>query len=100
MPGAAVNSQNGLRYLWYYYRDIAKKYRAFDIGLPTESNIVDYIETMIKMMPEIEKKEQGLEIQLSSKWLKAYLKRAGELRPQLVNNAVIKANPSTSLILY
>lgn len=87
MPGAAVNSQNGLRYLWYYYRDIAKKYRAFDIGLPTESNIVDYIETMIKMMPEIERKEQGLEIQLSSKWLKAYLKRAGELRPQLVNNA-------------
>jgi hypothetical protein len=55
---------------------------------------------MIKMMPEIERKEQGLEIQLSSKWLKAYLKRAGELRPQLVNNAVIKANPSTSLILY
>jgi hypothetical protein len=51
------------------------------------------------MMPEIERKEQGLEIQLS-KWLKAYLKRAGELRPQLVNNAVIKANPSTSLILY
>jgi hypothetical protein len=87
MPGAAVNSQNGLRYLWYYYRDVAKKYRAFDIGAPTESNIVDYIETMIKMMPEIERKEQGLEIQLSSKWLKAYLKRAGELRPQLVNNA-------------
>jgi hypothetical protein len=87
MPGANVNSQNGLRYLWYYYRDVAKKYRAFDIGAPTEANIVDYIETMIKMMPEIERKEQGLEIQLSSKWLKAYLKRAGELRPQLVNNA-------------
>jgi hypothetical protein len=26
---------------------------------------VDYIETMIEMMPEIERKEQGLEIQLS-----------------------------------
>jgi hypothetical protein len=86
-PGAAVNSQNGLRYLWYYYRDVAKKYRAFDIGAPTEANIVDYINTMIEMMPEIERKEQGLEIQLSSKWLKAYLKRAGELRPQLVNTA-------------
>lgn len=88
MPGAAVNSQNGLRYLWHYYRDVAKQYRAFDIGAPTESNIVDYINTMIEMMPEIERKEQGLEIQLSSKWLKAYLKRAGELRPQLVNNAM------------
>ena len=87
MPGAAVNSQNGLRYLWYYYRDVKKQYQAFDIGAPTEANIVDYINTMIEMMPEIERKEQGLEIQLSSKWLKAYLKRAGELRPQLVNNA-------------
>lgn len=87
MPGAAVNSQNGLRYLWHYYRDVVKQYRPFDIGAPTESNIVDYINTMIEMMPEIERKEQGLEIQLSSKWLKAYLKRAGELRPQLVNNA-------------
>lgn len=88
MPGAAVNSQNGLRYLWYHYRDVKKQYRAFDIGAPTESNIVDYINTMIEMMPEIERKEQGLEIQLSSKWLKAYMKRAGELRPQLVNNAM------------
>jgi len=87
MPGAAVNSQNGLRYLWYYFRDVKQQYRAFDIGVPTESNIVDYINTMIEMMPEIERKEQGLEIQLSSKWLKAYMKRAGELRPQLVNNA-------------
>ena len=87
MPGAAVNSQNGLRYLWYYFRDVKKQYRAFDIGAPTESNIVDYINTMIEMMPEIERKEQGLEIQLSSKWLKAYLKRAGELRPQIINNA-------------
>jgi hypothetical protein len=51
------------------------------------------------MMPEIEKKEQGLEIQLSSKWLKAYLKRAGELRPQLVNNAVIKAEYQSNSLL-
>jgi hypothetical protein len=59
MPGAAVNSQNGLRYLWYYYRDIAKKYRAFDIGLPTESNIVDYIETMIKMSQRLKERARS-----------------------------------------
>lgn len=82
MPGAAVNSQNGLRYLWWLFRDVKKQYQAFDIGAPTEANIVDYITTMIEMMPEIERKEQGLEIQLSSKWLKAYLKRAGELYPK------------------
>jgi hypothetical protein len=86
-PGANVNSQNGLRYLWYHYRDVEKKYRPFDIGAPTEANIVDHINTMIELMPEIERKEQGWEIELSSKWLKAYLKRAGELRPQLVNVA-------------
>lgn len=86
-PGANVNSQNGLRYLWYYYRDVEKKYRAFDIGAPTESNIVDHINTLIEMMPEIERKEQGLEIQMSSRWCKAYCKRAGELRPQVVNTA-------------
>ncbi|OYX86795.1 MAG: hypothetical protein B7Y83_00205 [Flavobacteriales bacterium 32-34-25] len=84
-PGAAVNSQNGLRYLWYYYRDVAKKYRAFDIGLPTEANIVDYINTMIELIPEIERKEQGLEIQLSQRWMTAYSKRAGDLYPKLFN---------------
>lgn len=83
-PGAAVNSQNGLRYLWNKAIQDGK-YRTFDIGAPTESNIVDYINTMIEMMPEVERKEQGLEIQLSSKWLKAYLKRAGELYPKLYN---------------
>lgn len=83
--GAAVNSQNGLRYLWYKHRDVDQKYRPFDIGAPTESNIVDYINTMIEMMPEAERKEQGLEIQLSSKWLKAYVKRAGELYPKQYN---------------
>ena len=83
-PGAAVNSQNGLRYLWEKAKE-SGKYRPFDIGAPTESNIVDYINTMIEMMPEIERKEQGLEIQMSSKWLKAYLKRAGELYPKMYN---------------
>jgi hypothetical protein len=84
VAGAAVNSQNGLRYLWAKAKE-SGKYRPFDIGAPTESNIVDYVNTMIEMMPEIERKEQGLEIQLSSKWLKAYLKRAGELYPKLYN---------------
>lgn len=77
--GAAVNSQNGLRYLFLYYRDIAKKYRAFDLPAPTEENIVDYIEDMIKMIPEDDRDVQGMEIGLSPKWLKAYRERAGIL---------------------
>ena len=78
-PGAAVNSQNGLRYLWYYYRDVEKKYRAFDLGVPTDANIKDYIEDMIKRIPEEERGQEGMEIQLSDRWMKAYRKRAGEL---------------------
>ena len=77
--GAAVNSQNGLLYLWYYYREIAKKYRPFDMGAPTDANIKDYIEDMIKRIPENERKEEGYEIELSDRWMKAYRKRAGEL---------------------
>lgn len=85
VPGRAVNSQNGLRYLWYKYRDIEKKYRAFDIGAPTDANIVDYIEQMILLIPEIDRKEPGMEIQLSSRWFKAYLKRAGDMYPKMYN---------------
>ncbi|MFL9844731.1 hypothetical protein [Flavobacterium rhizosphaerae] len=78
-PGANVNSQNGLRYLWWYYRDVLKKYRPFNIGLPTEANIVDYIEKAILMIPEENRKDQGLEIQISDRWKRAYNKKAGEI---------------------
>lgn len=91
-PGAAVNSQNGLRYLYWYHKEVSKKYRPFDIGAPTDANIVDHINTLIEMMPEIERKEQGLEIQLSSRWLKAYMKRAGELYPKLYSTDQGKMN--------
>lgn len=93
-PGAAVNSQNGLRYLYWYHKEISKKYRPFDIGAPTEANIVDYVNTMIELMPEIERKEQGLEFELSSRWLKAYMKRAGELYPKLYSTDQGKMNYS------
>lgn len=81
--GASVNSQNGLLFLWWYYRDVMKQYRPFTSGallggLPTPSNIVDYVEEMILSIPEDYRKMQGLEIQLSDKWMKAYRKRAVE----------------------
>jgi hypothetical protein len=81
-PGKAENSQNGLLFLWWYYRDVLKKFRPFTTGLPagvpTESNIVDYIEEMIMGIPEDYRGMEGLEIQLSEKWEKAYRKRAAE----------------------
>jgi hypothetical protein len=76
-PGASVNSQDGLRFLFWYHRDITKKYRAFDLGVPTDVNIVDYVKDLILSIPEIERSEEGLELGLSQAWLDAYRVRAG-----------------------
>jgi len=78
LTGLNVNSQNGIRALWYYYRDIEKKYKAFDIGEPTKQNIVDYIKTMIEMIPLNKRNQQGWEIQLSSDLMLWYAERAGD----------------------
>ncbi|GAB3708567.1 hypothetical protein [Flavobacterium koreense] len=78
LTGLNVNSQNGLRALWYYYRDIEKKYKAFDIGEPTKENIVDYVKTMIEMIPLHKRNQQGWEIQLSSDLMLWYAERAGD----------------------
>lgn len=77
-PGDNLNSQNGLRYLWWYYRDVVQKYRPFNIGKLTEANIVDKIELLISQIPEEERKNQGFEIQISAKWKTAYDNKAGE----------------------
>lgn len=79
LTGDNVNSQNGLRWLWWYFRDVEKKYKPFDIGEPTPENIVDYVEQMISGIPEHKRNQQGYEIQLSHAWLKLYRSRAGEL---------------------
>lgn len=78
LTGLNVNSQNGIRSLWYYYRDIEKKYKAFDIGEPTKENIVDYVKTMIEMIPLHKRNQQGWEIQMSTDMLLWYKERAGE----------------------
>lgn len=83
--GAAINSQNGLMYLFQQFRDVKKKYRAFDIGLPTKENIVDYIKTMIELMPEEERHTPGLEIGLSFEKLQWYRERAGLLYQHLAS---------------
>lgn len=76
-PGAAVNSQDGLRFLFWYHRDVTKKYRAADLGVPTEANIVDYVKSLIMSIPEVDRSKEGLELGLSQAWLDAYRVRAG-----------------------
>lgn len=79
IPGAAVNSQDGLRFLFWYHRDVTKKYRATDLGAPTEDNIVDYVRNLILSVPELERSQQGLEFGLSQAWLDAYRVKAGPI---------------------
>lgn len=78
-PGQAVNSQSGLLWLWWYYRDVTKQIRPFNMGVPTDSGIVDYIRTMIERIPEIERKQSGWEIQISEKLYRKYCEKAGLL---------------------
>lgn len=85
IPGAAVNSQNGLLYLFHKYRDIEKKYRAYHLGVFTEENIVDKMDELVKSMPELERKAEGLEIGMSDVLQGWYRKRAGDAYQLMMN---------------
>ena len=77
--GRAVNRQNGLLYLLQQARDVTKKYRPFDLGVPTETNIVDYIDNFIKQLPQEVRENQGLVLYLNDAWLRAYKRRSETL---------------------
>lgn len=73
--GRFINRQNGILYLAQQARDVTKKYRPFDLGLPTTTNIVDYVDNMIKALPQDVREQQGLVLYLSDEWLRAYKRR-------------------------
>lgn len=70
-----INRQDGLLNLALQARDVNKKYRAFDLGLPTNTNIVDYVDAFINRLPLDVKNQTGLVYYLSPEWLKAYKRR-------------------------
>lgn len=70
-----INRQDGILYIAQQARDVTKKYRPFDLGLPTQANIVDYIDTMVKSLPQDIREQQGLMLYLSDEWLRAYKRR-------------------------
>lgn len=74
-PGKFINRQNGLLYLLQQARDVTQKYRAFDVGMPTTVNIVDYVDNIIKRLPDEVRIMQGLVYYLSDDWLRAYKRR-------------------------
>lgn len=78
-PGAAVNSQDGLRFLFWYHREVSKKYRATNLGPITDVNIVDKVRQLIMSIPETERHAEGLELGLSQANLDRYRVKAGLL---------------------
>lgn len=79
VAGRFINRQNGLLYLAQQARDVTKKYRPFDLGLPTAVNIVDYVDDFIKSLPYDVRHQLGLVFYLSEEWLKAYKRRYEQL---------------------
>ncbi len=78
-PGAAVNSQDGLRFLFWYHREVSQKFRPTYLGPITDANIVDKIDKLIKSLPETERFAEGLELGMSQANLDRYRTKAGLL---------------------
>jgi hypothetical protein len=75
VAGRFLNRQNGLLYLAWKAREIDKKYRPFHLGTPTTANIVDYVDNMIKGLPEDVRNTPGLQYLLSPSWVQAYKRK-------------------------
>lgn len=75
-PGRAINRQDGLLYQFWKAYYVDKKFRAANIGAPTTTNIVDYIQDLIKAnLDEDVRAMAGLKIYMSNDWLLSYKKR-------------------------
>ena len=86
LAGAAVNSQNGLRWWLWYHTHITKKIVPFNIGKPEVGGMVDYVKNFIERMPETERNVEGLVFNLSEKWMKVYQDEAGQKYTHLFNS--------------
>lgn len=70
-----MQRQNGLLYQIWKAINVTGKLTPFNLGLPTTSNIVDYVDDMIEALPQDVRHTQGLKFYLSKEWLKAYKRR-------------------------
>jgi len=75
VAGKFINRQDGLLYQIYKAQKLTKKYKAFALGVPTTSNVVDYVDNMIQSLPLEVRVMNGLVYYLSPYWLKAYKRR-------------------------
>ncbi|MFB9055058.1 hypothetical protein ACFFVB_18400 [Formosa undariae] len=73
--GRMINRQDGLLFQIWRAIFVTKKLKPFQLGLPTTANIVDYIDALIKALPDDVREQFGLKLYLSPDWLKAYKRR-------------------------
>lgn len=85
--------QDGLLFQIWKAINVTKKLKPFDIGLPTTSNIVDYVDTMIKALPDEVRSAQGLKFYLSDEWLKAYKRRYEQIHGSYTDYTGYPKNP-------
>ena len=64
---------------------IANKYRPFNIGLPTTSNILDYVNNMVLALPA-EVRNENLQLVLAPFWQRAYKNKYEEISFFLIFN--------------
>lgn len=70
-----MNRQDGVLYQLWKAINVTKKLKVFGLGLPTTANIVDYVDAMIKRLPDEVREQNGLVLYLSDEWIRAYKRR-------------------------
>ncbi|HFK5518840.1 hypothetical protein CMU39_14240 [Elizabethkingia anophelis] len=89
-PVSYLLRNDGFLKLLFDSRD--KKYRSWNIGLPTEANICDYIDGAIQLLDH-DIRNKPLQLVMSPYWIKAYKKRDEILRGQNNNYDGYPTNP-------
>lgn len=82
---------DGIRKQIFDARDVYKKYRPYNLGLPTAANIVDYIDGLLTKIPA-EVRNAPLQLILSPSWIRAYKNRYEDL---FAGNTDYKGLPDT-----
>ena len=76
IAGLAIHRGDGILIKLWRALHIDKKYKTAQIGVPSPSNIVDYVKSVIESnIPEEEKNNSGLVFYLSPSWLRKHVER-------------------------
>jgi hypothetical protein len=72
--GLSIHKQNGLL-IGIKAAQARRVYMPYDMGVPTEENILDYVEELVNRIPEYWRDMPGMVLYMANYWRDAYLKR-------------------------